>query len=91
MNEQENITEPIGTIVTFPCLEQGNYAFWKINDTTIECTEDWAPLIFMFREDINYESSTNNFIVSALSGNNNMRVMCLVPHSEVKCLIIIYI
>ena len=49
--------------------------------------EDQAPLIekdFMFRKDINYGSSIYNFTiaVNALSENKNMRVMCLVPHSD---------
>ena len=79
----ENITAPIGAIVTFHCLAQGDDAFWEINDTTIEYPEDRDPFTekgFTFSEDINFGTSTYNFTitVNAVPGNNNTRLTCLV-------------
>ena len=79
----ENITAPIGAIVTFHCLAQGDDVFWEINDTTIEYPEDRNPFIgkgFTFSKDINFDTSTYNFTitVNAAPGNNNTRLTCLV-------------
>ena len=79
----ENITAPVGAIVTFHCLAKGDDVFWEINDTTIEYEEDKDPFIvkgFTFSEDTNYDTSTYNFTitVNAVPGNNNTRLTCLV-------------
>ena len=79
----ENITAPVGAVVTFHCLAQGDDAFWEINGTTIEYEEDQDPFTekgFMFRDDTNHDTSTYNFtiMVNAVAGNNNTRLTCLV-------------
>ena len=77
----ENITAPIGAVVTFHCLAQGDDAFWEINDTTIQYPEDQAPFIekgFMFTEAINNDPFNFTITVNALPGNNNTRIMCFV-------------
>ena len=79
----ENITAPVGAVVTFHCLAQGDDVFWEINDTIIEYPEDRDPFTekgFTFSEDINFGTSTYNFTttVNAMPGNNNTRLTCLV-------------
>ena len=77
----ENITAPVGAIVTFHCLAQGDDAFWEINDTTIEYPEDRNPFIgkgFSFRDDSNFDTFNFTITVNAVPGNNNTKVMCLV-------------
>ena len=62
-------------------IAQGDDAFWEINDTTIEYEEDQDPFTergFMFRDDTNFDTSTYNFTVNAVPGNNNTRLTCLV-------------
>ena len=43
----ENTTAPIGAIVSFHCLAQGDDAFWEINDTAIEYPEDRASFTYV--------------------------------------------
>ena len=77
----ENITAPVGAVVTFHYLAQGDDVFWEINDTAVEYPEDRDPFMekgFSFRDDSNSDTYNFTITVNAMPGNNNTRVMCLV-------------
>ena len=78
----ENHTVPIGAIGTFSCLAQGQYAFWKINNTALDGqrARQFKKRGFVSHEDLNPFNSMHNLTmtVDALPVNNNTRITCLV-------------
>ena len=73
---------PIGAIATFSCLAQGEYAFWKINNTALDDQRamEYKTRGFVSSTDVNNFNSVYNLTmtVNALSVNNNTRITCVV-------------
>lgn len=76
-----NHTVPIGAIVNFECLAQGDDVLWKINSTTIygqSTIRIFEEKGFVFRK--RFADSTYNLSMTAnaFPENNNTRITCLV-------------
>ena len=76
-----NHTVPIGTTATFPCVAQGEDAFFEINTTGIYHPEDIHPFIekgFSLSEQHTDNIYNYTVTVNARPENNNTMITCVV-------------
>ena len=76
-----NHTVPIGAIVTFKCLAEGQDVMWNINNTQVHCQSTirkFEEKGFMCTRRFGNSMYNLTMTVNAFPGNNNTRITCLV-------------
>ena len=75
-----NHTVPVGAIVNFECLAEGQDVFWNINNTAIDCQStmrNFEEKGFMCTRRFDNSIYNLTMTVNAFPGNNNTKITCL--------------
>ena len=75
-----NHTVPIGAIVTFKCLAEGQDVIWNINNTAIHCQSpmrNFEEKGFMCTRRFDNSIYNLTMTANAFPGNNNTKITCV--------------
>ena len=80
-----NHTVPIGAIVNFKCLAEGQDVIWIINNTSIDCQStmrNFEEKGFMCTRRFDNSIYNLTMTVNAFPGNNNTKITCRIIYGH---------